>query len=123
MPIATLGPTEIITESLLGADTQALRWCLQPMGKVELLILPRRDWIDTIRQASLRAFGQLSELRANFYQRQLQLASRPLPTTLPAVRQATNGAMPTRGSGLASNLPSRASAAGLGSIYRLGGAE
>ena len=49
------------------------------MGKVELLILPRRDWIDTIRQASLRAFGQLSELRANFYQRQLQLASRPLP--------------------------------------------
>ena len=42
VPIATLGPTEIISDNLLGATAPTARWCLQPMGEVEVLVLPRR---------------------------------------------------------------------------------
>lgn len=42
IPIATLGPTEIIADNLLGSRAQNARWCLQPLGEMEVLVFPRR---------------------------------------------------------------------------------
>jgi CRP-like cAMP-binding protein len=56
VPVATLGPGECITESLLQGP--GARWCLRPITQLEILVIPRKDWQDTLR------IGVISELRA-----------------------------------------------------------
>jgi hypothetical protein len=40
LPVATLGPGEVIPSSLLGGESG--KWCLQPISsRLELMVLPR----------------------------------------------------------------------------------
>ena len=63
MPVATLGPGECIADNLLPYPTS--RWCLKPITACELLMIPRKDWTDTLRSSSLAALRRISEVRTS----------------------------------------------------------
>ena len=64
-PLASLGPTEVISTDLLSGDASAsdVAWCLQPRAHTELLLLPRREWDDAIRAS---AATQLRDLAVRY---------------------------------------------------------
>jgi len=69
VPVATLGPGECIADNLLPYPTS--RWCLKPITACELLMIPRKDWTDTLRSSSLAALRRISEVKAAFFQQHL----------------------------------------------------
>jgi len=69
-PVATLGPTECVTQSLLASDIKA-RWCLQPVTPLELLVLTRRDWNEIIKPGAAAALKQHVTRKAGFFAKQL----------------------------------------------------
>jgi len=70
--VATLGPGEVIIENLLTASDA--RWCLQPITPLDLLVVPRKDWQDTLRSTSLAELRELTQARAVFFARHLEAA-------------------------------------------------
>ena len=72
-PVATLGPTECVTQNLF-APNQKARWCLQPVTSLELLVLTRKDWNETIKPAAAAALKQQAARKAKFFAKQLASA-------------------------------------------------
>ena len=79
-PLATLGPSEVISADLLSGDTLAepeAPWCLQPRGvQLELLVFPRREWDAAIRNSAKTTLRDLAAQRAYFFQTRLHDARR-----------------------------------------------
>lgn len=70
---ATLGPGEIIVDSLL-LSTNA-RWCLQPASdKIEIIIFPRKKWSETLRDKALQELKDVSARKQEFFDQQLKSA-------------------------------------------------
>jgi len=69
VPVATLGPGECVADNLLPYPTS--RWCLKPITACEVLMIPRKDWTDTLRSSSLAALRRTSEVKAAFFQQHL----------------------------------------------------
>ena len=77
-PLATLGPTEVISTDLLSGDASVsdAPWCLQPRAHTELLLFPRREWDATIRTSASAKLRDLAVHRATFLQQRLEDARR-----------------------------------------------
>tara|TARA_B110001452_G_scaffold140527_1_gene116854 strand:+ start:121 stop:3405 length:3285 start_codon:yes stop_codon:yes gene_type:complete len=79
-PLATLGPSEVISADLLSGDTLTepeAPWCLQPRGvQLELLVFPRREWDAAIRNSAKTTLRDLAAQRAYFFQTRLHDARR-----------------------------------------------
>lgn len=64
-PVAILGPGECITESLLpGAGS---RWCLRPITQLEILVIPKKDWQDTLRLTTIADLRGIAADKAAFF--------------------------------------------------------
>jgi len=70
LPIATLGPREVVFDNLL--PSSSARWCLRPITTVELLVIPRKVWVETLRQQSVTELRELASSRASFFYRRLE---------------------------------------------------
>ncbi|KAL1499877.1 hypothetical protein AB1Y20_012560 [Prymnesium parvum] len=64
--VATLGPGEVVADNLMGMA--GARWCLKPESELRLLLLPRKEWNELVRQSSLAELKKLGEAKANFFQ-------------------------------------------------------
>lgn len=69
VPVATLGPGECISDNLLPYPTS--RWCLKPITALELLVIPRKEWSDTLRSSSLADLRHIAEVKSAFFQQHL----------------------------------------------------
>ena len=69
-PVATLGPGECISESMLPGPGS--RWCLRPITQMEILIIPRKDLSDTLRMTSIQELKGIAGDKAAFFHLHLQ---------------------------------------------------
>ena len=69
VPVATLGPGEVLSENLLPHAHS--RWCIKPITHLELLVVPRREWVDTLRPAALSSLREISAAKAAFFEAHL----------------------------------------------------
>jgi len=76
VPVATLGPGEIVSENLFGVASA--RWCLQPVSELQLLVVPRKEWHDVIRQSALAELKELASAKAGFFEAHLAAVSRQI---------------------------------------------
>lgn len=65
LPVATLGPGECISDNLF--KEAGARWCLEPITQLELLVIPRKEFFDTLRAESLRGMKELGQLKSTFF--------------------------------------------------------
>ena len=70
VPVATLGPGECVFDNLL--SNPAARWCLKPVTHMEVLIIPKREWADTIRINAVAELRELNKKKASFFQQHLE---------------------------------------------------
>jgi len=70
IPVATLGPGECISDNLL--PHAGSRWCLAPITQLELLVIPRKDFHDTLRASSLSELRELASIKSTFFQQHLE---------------------------------------------------
>jgi hypothetical protein len=63
--VATLGPGECISDNLF--KEAGARWCLEPITQLELLVIPRKEFVDTLRAESLRGMKELGQLKSTFF--------------------------------------------------------
>ena len=74
LAVATLGPGELIIDSLLPPNA-CCRWCLQPASDTaELVIFPRKEWSEVLRPRTLNELHELSLLKQDFFRSQLDQA-------------------------------------------------
>ena len=75
LPIATLGPGEIILSSVLGdAASPPIAWCLQPTTALEVMIIPKTDFQSVVRAPSISRQRSLINQRAVFFHQRIAAA-------------------------------------------------
>ena len=112
--VATLGPGECVSDNLLAKP--GARWALKPITQLELIILPRKDWADTLRLGVVAELRELAKVKAAFFQQTLnENAARLLdhvvsasPRGLRGVGSSATIASPMRKSGMAQSPVSTA---------------
>lgn len=84
--VATLGRGEVIIDGLMPHNR---RWCMRASGQLELVMIPRKEWADTVRSVGMNELRSLSAAKSAFYETQMQRALQPQPeayTTFPLWR-------------------------------------
>lgn len=70
VPIAELGPGECVSDNLL--PSQSGRWALRAVTSVDLLVIPRKEWVDTLRSSSMAELREITQSKAAFFQKLLE---------------------------------------------------
>jgi len=70
VPVATLGQGECITENLLAQPST--RWYLRATGPLQMVVIPRKEWSETLGPTKLKQLHELARTRATFFQSQLE---------------------------------------------------
>ena len=55
--VATLGRGEVIIDGLMPHNR---RWCMRASGQLELVMIPRKEWADTVRSVGMNELRSLS---------------------------------------------------------------
>ena len=114
IPVATLGPGECISDNLLPHPWS--RWCIKPITHLELLVMPRKEWVETLRPASLSTMREIGGTRAAFFEHHLEhtVETNARRRTLEAEQEHMRHRRAARDAGLNSSRSSGALGGGAG---------
>lgn len=66
VPVVTLGSGECIFDPLM--TVPGTRWCLKPSTPIEFLVIPRKEWQETVRNSAMQELRKLASERTTFIQ-------------------------------------------------------
>jgi len=67
--VATLGPGECVSDNLLPLASTC-RWALRAITPLDLLVIPRKEWNETLRSSSSLELRELLQVKAGFFLKQ-----------------------------------------------------